>query len=180
MIHRRGVRRSPRSSSCPSRRDWRNTSFDVGISPRLLGLIALAESAIAFIVHPAQPQSFDRRAYKGNLECEQTPAAGRSRTPLAITVHNGRVTASADAYDIDGLHLISQAIAAGTVDSAGVLHFGLTLFTHDAQLRANYTLTLSAAAGTLTGTQVWTRATGGDSVTRTCTGSVFEVGLPKR
>jgi hypothetical protein len=153
---------------------------NVGISPRLLRLIALAGSAIASIVQPAQPQSLDRRDYKGNLECELTPAAGKSRTPLAITVHNGRVFASADAYDIDGLHLIPQAMAAGTVDSAGVLHFGGTLFTRDTQLRANYTLTLSAAGGTLTGTQVWTRATGGDSVTRTCTGSFFEVRLPKQ
>lgn len=153
---------------------------NVGISSQLLRLIALAGLAIASIVHPAQPQSLDRHAYKGNLECEQTPAAGKSRTPLVITVHNGSVTALADTYDIDGLRLIRAAIAGGTVDSAGTLHFGLTLFTHGAQLHADYTLTLSAAGGALTGTQVWTRATGGDSLTRACTGTVFEVGLPKK
>jgi len=47
-------------------------------------------------------------------------------------------------------------------------------------LHANYTVNLGAAGSTLTGTQVWTRATGGKSVTRTCTGTVFEVGLPKQ
>jgi hypothetical protein len=47
-------------------------------------------------------------------------------------------------------------------------------------LRANYTVILGAAGDTLTGTQVWTRATGGDSVTRTCKATVFEVELPKR
>ena len=133
------------------------------------------------IGHSAQAQSLDRRVYKGNLECEQTPAAGKSRTPLAIIVYNdGGISASADTYDIDGLRLIPAAMAAGTVDSAGVLHFAGTLWTRHEQLRANYTLTLNATGGTLTGTQVWTRATGGESVTRTCTGIVFEVEPPKR
>ena len=148
---------------------------------RSLRLITIAGSVIAIGIwfNPAQPQSFDR-AYKGSLECEKTPAAGKSRTSLGIIVRNGGVMASTDAYDIDGLRLIPAAMAAGTVDSAGVLHFAGTLWTRHEQLRANYTLTLNATGGTLTGTQVWTRSTGGDGVTRTCTGSVFEVGLPKR
>jgi hypothetical protein len=83
------------------------------------------------IGHSAQAQSLDRRVYKGNLECEQTPAAGKSRTPLAIIVYNdGGISASADTYDIDGLRLIGAAVAGGTVDSAGTLHFGLALLTH--------------------------------------------------
>jgi hypothetical protein len=97
----------------------------------------------------------------------------RSRS-LSATV----VTADTPTYDIDGL-LIEPNLAAGTVDSAGVLYFGHTVYMRNAELRANYTVSLSAAGGTLTGTQVWTRATGGDSVTRTCKGTVFEVGLPK-
>jgi hypothetical protein len=72
------------------------------------------------------------------------------------------VTADTPTYDIDGL-LIEPNLAAGTVDSAGVLHFGHTVYMRNAELRANYTVSLSAAGGTLTGTQVWTRATGGDS-----------------
>jgi hypothetical protein len=109
------------------------------------------------------------------LECEETPA----RTSLAIIVGDGIVTADAPTYDIDGL-LISPIIAGGRVDSAGVMHFGYTVDLRKAVMRANYTVTFSAAGGTLTGTQVWTRATGGDSVTRTCTGTVFEVELSKQ
>jgi hypothetical protein len=132
-------------------------------------------------VHPAQPQSRDHRVYKGSLECERTPAAGKSRTPIAIIVYNdGGVFASADPYDIDGLRLIAATVAGGTVNSDGTLHFGVTVFMHGPQLHATYTVTLSAAGGTLTGTQVWTRETGGESVTRTCTGTVSEVGLPKQ
>ena len=85
----------------------------------------------------------------------------------------------APTYGIDGLP-ISPAIAGGSVDLAGVLHFGYTISSPKGELRANYTVTLSAVGGTLTGTQVLTRATGGDSVTRTCKGTVFEVELPKK
>jgi hypothetical protein len=62
-------------------------------------------------------------------------------------------------------------MAAGTVDAAGVLHLGHTAFTRDAEFRGNYTATLSGTGGTLTGTHVWARASGGD-VTRTYTGNV--------
>jgi hypothetical protein len=50
------------------------------VSVRSFRLITIAESVIAIGIsfNPAQPQSLDRRAYKGNLECEQTPAAGKS------------------------------------------------------------------------------------------------------
>jgi len=123
----------------------RMTRWLVGL---LLGGSTIVTSALA---NSAQAQSLDRRAYKGNLECEETPA----RTSLAIIVRDGMVTADAPTYDMDGL-LISANIAAGRVDSAGVLHFGHTVFMRDAELRANYTVTLGAAGGTLTGTQVWT------------------------
>jgi hypothetical protein len=140
---------------------------------RLIVLAGLA-SVTGALVTPAQAQSLDR-AYKGNLECEGNPA----RTSLAIIVRNGNVTADAETYDIDGL-LVAPNIAGGAVDSGGVLHFGHTVYMGKVELRANYKVTLGAAGGTLTGTQVWTRSTGGDGVTRTCTGAVFEVGLPKR
>jgi hypothetical protein len=97
-----------------------------------------------------------------------------------MIVHHRSVDASTDVYDIDGLRLIGAVVVAGTVDSAGVLHFAGTVWTHRELLRANYTLTLSATGGTLTGTQVWTRDTGGESVTRTCTGIVSELEPPKR
>src|SRR5215470_11245706 len=89
----------------------------------LVGLL-LGGSAVISCALPntAQAQSLDRRAYKGKLECEETPA----RTPLAIIVSDGMVTADAPTYDIDGL-LISPIIAGGRVDSAGVLHFGHTV-----------------------------------------------------
>src|SRR5215831_21127216 len=82
------------------------------------------------LANTAQAQSL-RRAYKGNLECEGTPA----RTSLAIIVSDGIVTADAPTYDMDGL-LHSANIAGGRVDSAGVLHFGHTVDMRKAVLRA--------------------------------------------
>jgi hypothetical protein len=147
-----------------------------------LRLITMAGSVIAIGIsfNPAQPQSFDR-AYKGSMECDQIPtSAGILRTTLTMTVRNGRVIASAPVFDIDGLHLITSAVAAGTLDAGGVFHLGYTISTRDAEFHGNYSGTLTATGGTLTGTQVWTQATGGESVTRTCTGIVFEVEPPKR
>ena len=145
-------------------------------------LIAMAGSAIAIGAPPvglAQPQSFDG-AHKGSLECEQTPAGiGSLRTPLAIIVHNGTIVASAPIFDIDGRQEISAAVATGTVDADGVLHLAHTVSTRDATFHGDYTGTLNATGGTLTGTQVWTRAAGGGA-TRTCKGNVLKVGPPRR
>jgi hypothetical protein len=52
------------------------------------------------------------------------------------------------------------------------------LFTPDAEFRGNYSGTLNATGGTLTGTQVWTRASGGGGVTRACTGALLEIKCP--
>src|SRR5262245_48258898 len=142
--------------------------------PRWLVGLLLGGSTIVIctLANPAQAQL--RRAYKGNLECGQTPA-----TSLAIIVSAGSISADVPTYDIDGL-LISPAMAGGSVDPAGVLRFGYTISSPKSELRAHYTVTLSGVGGTLTGTQVLTRATGGDSITRTCKGTVFEVELPKK
>src|SRR5262249_54702051 len=122
-----------------------------GIPRWLVGLLLGGSAVISCaLASTAQAQSL-RRAYKGNLECEETPA----RTSLAIIVDDGIVTADAPTYDMDGL-LLSPIIAGGRVDSAGVLYFGYTVDVRKAVLRATYTVTLSAAGGTLTGTQVWT------------------------
>jgi hypothetical protein len=130
--------------------------------------------AIGAPFNPAQPQSFDR-AYKGSLECEPLPPGrGTLRTTLTITVRDRNVTAVLSIFDVDGLHEVPLAMAGGTVDAAGVLHLGHTVYTSDAEFRGNYTATLSATGGTLAGTQVWTRTSGGE-VTRTCTGNVAEI-----
>jgi hypothetical protein len=42
------------------------------------------------------------------------------------------------------------------------------------EFRGNYTGTLNATGGTLTGAQVWTRASGG-GFARACTGALFEI-----
>jgi hypothetical protein len=61
------------------------------------------------------------------------------------------------------------------VDAGGVLDLGYTIFTRDAEFHGSYSGTLTATGGTLTGTQVWTRATSGESVTRTCTAPFWKL-----
>jgi hypothetical protein len=139
-----------------------------------LPIIAIAASA-----GRAQPKSFDG-AYKGSLECEQlTAGIGVFRTPLSIIVRNGRVMALVPAFDIDGKHELSPAMTAGTIDLDGVFRVGYTLYTRDASIGGDYSVTLNAAGGTLTGTQVLTREITGDGGTRTCKGTVVQVELPR-
>jgi hypothetical protein len=91
-------------------------------------------------------------SYKGSLECDQLPPGkGTLRTALTITVRDGNVIAVVSIFDVDGLHEDPLAMAAGSVDAAGVLHLGHTIFRSNAEFRGNYTGTLSAAGGTLTG-----------------------------
>ena len=152
------------------------------MNARSLGLITMAGSVIAIGVPPpklAQAQSFDG-AYKGSLECKQMPAGiGILRTPLAMTIRNGKVVASAPIFDIDGRQEIWSAVATGKVDADGMLHLAYTVVTRDAAFYGDYTGTLDATHGTLSGTHVWTRTTAGGVVARTCTGTVFEVSSPR-
>jgi hypothetical protein len=148
------------------------------VDVRSLALIALAGSGIAIDAPPAglaQQQAFDG-AYKGDLECEQMPQGiGTLRKPLAMIVRNGMVVASAPMSDIDGRQELTATVVTGTVNADGALHLGTTVFTRDATIHVDYTGTLDATGGTLTGTQVWTGATAG--ATRTCNGTFVKVRL---
>jgi hypothetical protein len=88
-----------------------------------------------------------------------------------IIIRNGRVIASTQD--------ITAAVAAGRVDENGAFRLGATVFMPNGTLRVNYTGTLSAAGGTLTGTQVWTR-TGGEIDTRSCEGAFIAANQPAR
>jgi hypothetical protein len=149
---------------------------------RSLALVAIAGSVIAIGAPPAglaQQQSFDG-AYKGSLECEQMPEDIRNlRTPLAMIVRNGMVVASASMFDLDGRQELADTVVTGTVNANGVFHLGVTVFARDASSHVDYTGTFNTTGGTLTGTQVWTRATAGDGgATRTCNGTFVKVTSP--
>jgi hypothetical protein len=141
------------------------------------GLIVAVGLAAAIGVLPARlahPQSFDG-AYKGSMDCEQVPSDNRIfRTSLAIIVKDGKVHASMTMFDVDGKEEFLPEMAAGTVDADGALRFSDRTFTHRGNLQADYTGALNAAGGTLTGTQVWARTTG-ETVTRTCKGTVVAI-----
>lgn len=136
-------------------------------------LAALTLLVVAMETTPglsSQLKSFDG-AYKGNLECEpMTAGSGVFRTLLSIIIRDGSVMAMFDAEE----H-IGPMQAAGTVDPGGAFRFGVTVYTQQYTIRANYSGTLSAIGGTLSGTQV-----SANGSTRTCKGTVSQVELPKR
>ena len=93
-----------------------------------------------------------------------------------MTVCNGSVMAM---FDIDDL--FTAVPATGSVNASGVFHFGHRIFIRDTEVfRGEYNGTVNGAGGTLTGTQVLTRPTDKGSVSRTCKGTFFEIGLPKK
>jgi len=69
---------------------------------------------------------------------------------------------------------------AGTVDPNGVFRLGYTGYWSHYSIRGDYSGTLNATGGTLTGTQVLTREITGDGVTRTCKGTVVQVELSRQ
>jgi hypothetical protein len=101
------------------------------------------------------------------------------RTPLSIIVRNGHVMALTPMFDIAGREEPAPAVAAGIVDPDGVFRLGYTVYTRDYTVRGDYSGTLNATGGTLTGTQVLTREITGDGATRICKGTFLQVELPR-
>jgi hypothetical protein len=145
---------------------------------RSLGMTAIAGSVIAVgapIAGLAQQEAFEG-AYKGSLDCEETPSR-TLRTSLAMIVRNGRITASIDLFDINANRQFTSELATGTVRADGTFYLGDTAYTRVATFRGAYTGAFST--GIITGTQVWTRLPPvGDGVTRFCYGTFEKVGSP--
>ena len=78
-------------------------------------------------------------------------------------------------FDLDGREQIWSAVASGAVDAEGRLQIGHTVYERGATFHAEYTGMLTATGGSLTGTQVWTRASAAEEITRTCTGILVRV-----
>jgi hypothetical protein len=126
--------------------------------------------------------------YKGSWECEQS-GLGMLRTSLLLNVQEGGVFALASLFDIDGREMSEREAAmdvngdirfaldaaGGIVDAHGAFRLAGTLDTGNATFHSTYTGRFSGAGGTMTGTQVWRRASGGDSVSRTCNGTFVKV-----
>lgn len=139
---------------------------------RLLIACCLALSVGPLPEGQSQSQQPFAGAYKGTLECTQTSdQATHISTQLVILIRNGRVSASTQEF--------TGAMTTGKIDENGALNLGTTVFTSDATWRINYTGTLNAAGGTLTGTQVLTRNSG-EIDTRTCEGTFTVVNEPAR
>jgi hypothetical protein len=64
--------------------------------------------------------------------------------------------------------------------SPRTFHISGVVYAREATFRGDYTGTLDGSGGTLTGTQVWTAAAGGDRVARNCNGAVVKIDSPAR
>jgi hypothetical protein len=131
-----------------------------------------------YAAEPVQPASLDG-VYKGSMACERTTGGVATfHGTLAITVRDGRhVMAATPTFDAEGRKQLLLGWATGIVDPNGEFRVGFVAYMRDDTLHADYSGTISATGGTLTGTEVWTRATGED-VTRSCKGEFVRVERP--
>jgi hypothetical protein len=128
----------------------------------------------------AQQQSFVG-FYKGSWECESMPPGIKFSMPLVVSVRSGRVLASVPMLDPEGKQEEATAgVAYGPIAADGTFRLGSAVYEREATFRGEYTGSVDGTSGTLAGTQVWTPAKGGDSVTRKCNGTFVKVGSPER
>jgi len=119
--------------------------------------------------------------YRGSWECEQS-GIGMLRTELRMLVRDDRVHMGlARRFEIDGRATkLSPEGASGIVGADGAFRMGPNrLYSRDETVETSYAGRFSGAAGTITGTQVWTRLPAGhNSVSRTCKGTFVKVEPP--
>jgi hypothetical protein len=128
----------------------------------------------------AQQQSFDG-FYKGSWECESMPSGVGFRMFLVVSVRRGSVLALVPMLDAEGKQEEpTGGVAAGAIAADGTYRISGVVYAREATFRGDYTGTIDGTGGTMTGTQVWTFATNGDTVTRDCRGTVVKVGSSDR
>jgi hypothetical protein len=109
-----------------------------------------------------------------------TAGVGVFHVPVSISVDSFRGTATVLAiFDGDDLNDRLPEFAGGTVDPDGAFRL-LYINYGDYTIRGDFSGTLGATSGTLSGTRVLTRETTGDGETHTCKGTVLRVELPKQ
>jgi len=107
-------------------------------------------------------------AYRGMIVCEKAPgAADILRVPLDIAVRGNEVQFARPLFNLRGTWVLGNEIGSGSVDTNGKVQMASTWEVGSVIGRGNYSGTLSAGGGTLSGTQSW-HGSEDEARTRSC------------
>ena len=127
--------------------------IDLGHLARLIAPLLAALPLVG--ASPASAQSFDGR-WSGTISCAKlsfTPAM--LNTPIAVTVRGGRAQFSRTVLSPDGRLKVGTETGSGSVDASGATSLSGGWRGRADSYQSSYSGRLSAAGGTLSGTQLW-------------------------
>src|SRR5262245_30886377 len=107
-------------------------------------------------------------AYRGIIVCEKAPgAADILRVPLDIAVRGNEIQFARPLFNPRGTCVLGNELGSGSVDTVGNVQMASTWEVGSVIGRGDYSGTLTASGGTLSGTQSW-HGSEDETRTRTC------------
>lgn len=108
--------------------------------------------------------------FRGAYVCEKLPMTRDIlRVPLDMTIRNGEAQFARPLFGLNGPPVVGSELASGSVDGDGMMHLESRWGLLGNTAAGAYLGRITESGGTLTGTQTWTGAQGGEPVVRTCT-----------
>ncbi len=132
------------------------------------GTLAAGPAAAQALAPAAAPEG----AFRGAYVCEKLPLTrGVLRAPLDLVIRGGSVQFARPLFNLNG-RVVGSELGAGTIDPDGRVHLTSQWSFRGNTAKGDYSGTLGATGGTLTGTQAWTGQEGGEPLRRTCTAAL--------
>jgi hypothetical protein len=135
------------------------------IDKRIPALLVFAAVSVGPVTLSAQTLE---GTYRGMFVCEQIKGAPDIlHVPLDLAVRGNNVQFARPRFNLLGTRVVGSELGFGTVDADGKLHVTSEWVFRGLNLSGDYSGTLTATGGALTGTQTW-RGQEGIHGSRTC------------
>jgi hypothetical protein len=145
----------------------------------IVAFVAITAMSLSSVVATAQDQSQSQvhtptlplhlaDAYRGMIVCEKAPgAADILRVPLDLAVRGNEIQFARPLFNPRGTWVLGNELGSGSVDAGGKVQMASTWEVGSIFGRGNYSGTLTARGGTLSGTQTW-HGSEDEARTRSC------------
>ena len=140
------------------------------ISMRTAIFIASIITFLGFVNANAQPVE---GKFRGAYVCGKLPTTRDIlRAPLDLIIDGGNAWFARPLFNLDGTRVVGSEMASGAIDGNDQLHLTSQWSFLGDSAKSEYSGTITASGGTLTGAQVWTRPGVTGSVRRACTAAL--------
>jgi hypothetical protein len=113
--------------------------------------------------------------FRGSLVCAQLKTTNNIlRAPLDVIVRKSDVIFARPVFNANGSIVTGSELGSGTIDADGKMHLTSTWEFGSYGFTGDYSGVITAAGGTLTGTQLW-HATNGMVDTRACMAAIVPI-----